>query len=103
MNKQVDMQPSLDRLEWLVVRLALRETTRLPIEPGSVRAGLQRVWATLTGLAPINNLANPRLEMLRRFVVATRCRGKAADRYVADLVSLGFARTDLDAIALLAV
>jgi hypothetical protein len=106
MLEQPITQPKLNREEWLVVRLALREADQgrpvAPARPGSLRARWQRLSRFMTGAKPVPGFANPRLELLRRFVVATRRNGGIAEQFVPELLSEGFSRVEVEAIALLA-
>jgi hypothetical protein len=58
-------QARLSALEWSVVALAERDTIASLREPGRIAAALE----SLFGLNRPNNLANPRLEVLRRVAV----------------------------------
>jgi hypothetical protein len=103
---KVAPQPNLNSAEWSVVSLALREAERrgcsAPPAPGSLRAKLERVWTIVTGIELPHRLADPRLEQLRRFVLATRKTRRIAEQFVPALLSQGYNRAELDAIALLA-
>jgi hypothetical protein len=102
---QADMAlPVLSRLEWQVVRIALAEADRAVAEPAAARSRLGRWIAAshrwLTGVEPAAGLADPRLEAVRRFVVAVR-RGAADTGPRGEaLLALGFSREQVRGIAL---
>ncbi|MBV9842378.1 MAG: hypothetical protein JOY99_12760 [Sphingomonadaceae bacterium] len=97
--------PALSALEWKVVRLALREAGELRCagvaEPSRLRQRLRRLWTALTGWEPQRPLADPRLEMLRRFVCTARGRRDAAE-IARRLLGMGFTQRQLAAVTLLA-
>jgi hypothetical protein len=99
-------QPRLNREEWSVVRLALREAEQafraIPAAPGTIRAKWQWLLRAATGIEPVHGLANPRLEALRRFILTTRRSRRIAEQLVPELLSEGFNRAEVEAIALLA-
>lgn len=94
--------PMLSPLEWRVVSLALREAGEMSCtgEPSRLRRWLRGVWSAITGWEPRRPLADPRLEMLRRFVCTARGRRDAAD-IAARLIGMGFTRSQLAAVTLL--
>ncbi|MFZ5747944.1 MAG: hypothetical protein ACOY45_09850 [Pseudomonadota bacterium] len=98
-------QPTLSTNEWLAVSVALNDATHcgcgIPAEPGSLKARLARAARFVTGRAPANGLADPRLESLRRFVCETRRRRATAVEHVPALVEHGFNQAQLDALSLL--
>ena len=94
--------PMLSDLEWKVVRLAIREAGEAAVgEPGPLGRRLRTFWSAVTGWEPKRPLADPRLELLRRFVCTQRGRRDAAE-LAARLVGLGFTPNQLTAVTLLA-
>lgn len=82
--------------EWLVIRLARRDGLR-SLKPASRLRGLIKA---VFGLGPVNPLADPRLEALRRAAICCWHGPRALDREQIDaLLEAGFR---FDQIALLA-
>ena len=67
--------PMLSDLEWKVVSLAMREAGEAVVhEPGRLGLRLRAFWSAVTGWEPKRPLADPRLELLRRYVCTARGR-----------------------------
>lgn len=99
------LHPHLSRLEWAAVAAALIDADKPygapPPRPGSLRAHVERVFGALTGVRRPAPLANPRLETVRRFVLATRRHRRAPAELVPSLLEYGFSKAQVDALALL--
>ena len=77
-----------DGVERQVIALARRDDRWSLFEVSDWRARIVR-W--LSGRRPVNGLANPRLETLRRFAVLSRVkRGKVADAEIQSFLEAGF-------------
>ncbi|NIJ08056.1 hypothetical protein FHS31_001666 [Sphingomonas vulcanisoli] len=94
-------QPTLSRSEWHAVSIALNDAAASGCS-GAGQGLLGRLYTAVTGNQPPRPLADARLEMVRRFVCATRRHNPAANDLVPALEAQGFSRAQLDAIALLA-
>ena len=94
--------PTLSDLEWKVVSLAMRELgDAAPREPGRLGRRLRAFWSAVTGWEPKRPLADPRLELLRRYVCTQAGRRDAAE-LAPRLLSHGFTQNQLSAVTLLA-
>jgi hypothetical protein len=97
--------PSLNHTEWLAVAVAINDAAKdywiwTPPRTG-VGAKLRELYTHLTGNAPLPRLANPRLDILHRFVNETRRHRRIAEPLVPDMIAQGFNRAQVEAIALL--
>lgn len=99
------LHPHLTRPEWAAVAVALIEADKpgsaTPPRPGSWRAYAGRIMQLLTGIERSAPLANPRLEAVRRFVLATRRRRQPAAELIPPLLDCGFSEAQVEALALL--
>ena len=93
--------PDLSRAEWRAVAIALNDAEHSACAVMRRPGRMSRLWTALTGNEPPRPLADPRLETLRGYVCAVRRQARRAEAYIPDLLSLGFNRAQLDAIALL--
>jgi hypothetical protein len=91
-------EPSADPftdLEWTVVRLARQDRPSSTRSPGRLRRAFRWIFAT----KPTNQLADPRLEALRRFsIIAWRRRGPIPPEALSELESAGFSVEQGDAL-----
>lgn len=71
--RELTPPPALTALEQSVVALAAMDSRRSTSPPGR----LSRVMSWMFGGRPANQLADPRLEALRRFVVLVRTNRRA--------------------------
>ena len=97
--------PSLSRLEWKVVALALREASEGGchdvLSPSRFRHWLSRMVRAVTGWEGPRPLADPRLETLRRFVCTSRWGHGDAASLAQSLLHQGFNQNQLRAVAML--
>ena len=93
----------LSKTEWMAVAVALNDANAfgcsIPPEAGSLRDKLSGAARTLFGIEQRKQLADPRLETLRRFVCTTRARRRPADEFMPALLQHGFNPAQVDAIA----
>jgi hypothetical protein len=89
-------QPQLTTLEWQVVRTAFLDAS------DSCGTSIRSTVSRLFGFNPPQPLANPRLEKLRVYMCMTRSKGRVPDELIEDLLSLGFDKDQLRALASLA-
>lgn len=93
----------LSKTEWMAVAVALNDANAFgcnaPSDSGSLRSRLNGMARTLFGIESRRQLADPRLETLRRFVCTTRSRRRRADEMVPELIRHGFNPAQVNAIA----
>jgi hypothetical protein len=99
----IDTLPALTRQDWMAARIGIADAAacncREPAVPASELSRFSRVILWLfRDRAPIP-LANPRLEMLRRFFCATRAGHKPSVAVVSELQRLGVQPAHLASIA----
>lgn len=97
--------PALDRRDWEVVQIAIRDAASLGCnldkEGHPILSRFLGAFRTVIGSEPCRPLADPRLETLRRFLSASRRKRRIEERFVPDLIAYGFNRRQLDALAML--
>ncbi|RYD89784.1 MAG: hypothetical protein EOP61_30890 [Sphingomonadales bacterium] len=93
--------PPLSALEWKVVSLAMREAGEAGAGGTRRRGWFGRMIDGTTGLRPKLPLADPRLEMLRRFVCRLCARADVSE-LKPRLIELGFHPSQISAVAMIA-
>lgn len=97
--------PTLSRLEWKVVSLALKEAEKGGCGGvrgrGRISRALRAVHRFITGARGALPLADPRLETLRRFVCLLHWGNREAEKLARRLVDQGFTQNQVRAVALL--
>lgn len=99
--------PILTLLEQSVVALAIKDADAGFAGPlhreASLRAKLSMMYCKVAGVRGHTPLANPRLEMLRRFASATHRLRRPADTLIPELIAQGFDEEAITAVNRLAV
>ncbi len=105
MSTQTTSYPQLSRTEWQAVSIALSDAADCryaPVDRGPVGRSLSKLFHAVTGIERKTELADPRLETLRRFVCTTRRTRQVPEQLVPALIDQGFNHAQVDALALLA-
>lgn len=98
--------PSLSKLEWSAVAIALQDANSCGCGAGDVgpsRGLVDRLASALFDLRRPTGLADPKLEAVRRFVCATSRNRRPASDLVPTLADHGFSPAQIDALALLSI
>jgi hypothetical protein len=99
------LHPTLSRAEWHAVSIALHDADKhacASARPkGRVGGLVAWLYTAITGNEPQRPLADPRLEMIRRFVCAVRRKPEVAERLMPELEAVGFSHAQVEALALL--
>ena len=104
MNSDARTQrPTLSRLEWNVIALAIREAGEARRTAGGLVAlSLRLIRRTMGDPGDAKPLGSTKLEALRRFVDSIRRGGRASPALEDQLVAFGYSAAQLAAVAALA-
>jgi hypothetical protein len=101
MSTLADTVPTLNALEWQAVSVALKDAATCGCGGIDKPTVITRVLRTVFQGKPVQPLADPKLEAVRRFVCEAKLRGHRAGVSASALAAHGYNGRQIAALALL--